>query len=534
MRQLSILISLFCIVSSVCAQEKPQIDDLDYLYFNGLNEKYLYPGTLHESEQSIYYTGHKDYSFYVIPITPGDTLYASAGVMQSTLLFLKSKYDPKVTKKLDCLGKPHSYLYKLKYRSIKEVIPQDAHYLYVCNTINGDNVLPAELRIGRHNILEPEHKKQKYLKSLKISSDTIELPKYKAVLTPGDQLQDGIVVNDYDLPIMVVCNNAEKTIVIGAEAHCDDGVKWVTSISNDGGATFVKRVNYLHDKDGKLLLNNNNQPTVVPITELLYDRMNDRLLSVTASFCYASDNHGETWYQLSYFGNIIKRPDKYTNTMYCPTTGIQLSNGILVAPMRFFRKENDKIVKSVNYVIYSNDYGITWKQSPTTPDDIICDEAIVVEYKKNQVMLNSRGGTEFWMERTNNGRRVFTSSISSKNCKSKWTVTGWQRETHSDGEIYDPICNASMIKLPQSIGKGALFVNPNMPGEYWPRKNQLLRYTSDYINWRNISLLTPYGDKVKGYTALASSPEALYFAYTDAEGRILFADLTSLLKKNLK
>lgn len=524
---------LLCASSCVLAQTNTTGDEMEDLYYNGLSAQYLYPGTLYESAHKIYYTGHKDYSFYIIPVTPGDTLMASAGVMKSTLLLLKSKYDPAESSNLEYAGSQDESIIKLNYSSVSRVIPYDAHYLYVCNTVNNDNVLPTELIIGGHNILEPKTKELSFKLSQRIITSGEDRLSYRAALSPETASKIlGEEIDHFDAPIMVVCDNDERTIIIGAETYCKSGVKWMTAISNDGGKSFMPHINYLRDRDGNIKTDKEGEYIVVPITELLYDRIHDRLLSLTASYCYASDDYGETWYQLSYFGNSIKRPAQYNHTMYSPTTGIQLANGVLVAPMRFYYKDeaNNRITQAVNYIVYSSDYGKTWKQTITTPADIISDECLVVEYKKNRVMINSRGGTEYWMEKTNHGRRVFVSDVKSRNCRSKWEIKEWKMESESDGTIYDPICNAAIISLPKSIGKGALFTNPNMPGEYWPRKNLTLKYTSNYKQWDNVSLLTPYAKKVRGYTALGASDEDIYFAYADNQGRILFTSILSLLK----
>lgn len=535
MKRLVLLFIMSCLGCRLSlANERPLNNELDYLYYHGLNELFLYSGTLQESELRIYYTGHKDYSFYVIPVTPGDTLRASAGVMQSTILLLKTKYDPMAPSGyLVCVDKPRDYLFKLKYSSITKVIPHDAHYMYVCNTINGDTVLPTELYIGRHNILEPKEKEIKYTASLQLKNQGARDLDYRVALSPTTVAEIiGEDVEFLDLPVMAVCSNEKQTIIIGVEAHCKSGVKWVTAISNDDGKTFTPMINYLRNQYGEIIRNIGGEPIIVPITELLYDKKNERILSLTASFCYASDDFGETWYQMAYFGNSIHRPEQFNHTMYCPTTGIQLSNGVLVAPMRFFQKDENsgKLVKSVNFIIYSKDYGKTWEQSPTTPEDIICDEALVVEYKKNQVMINARGGTEFWMEKTNNGRRVFVPVAKSSNRVNKWKIRSWKIEKVSDGQLYDPICNAAILRLPKEIKKGAVFTNPYIPGEYWPRKNLLLRYTKDYKHWDNLSLLTPYGERLRGYSALAASRDNVYFAYVNNEGQVLFCSIVDAIK----
>ena len=449
--------------------------------------------------------------------------------MKSTLLLLKSKYNPESSLQLECPKDADRYLFRLSYSSITCVIPPDAHYLYVCNTINNDVVLPTELVIGGHNILEPTIKEHTLKTSLRLQSKHEGKYGFKAVLSPNISKTIVGEVDYFDLPVMIVCSDHKQTIILGAEAHCKNGLKWVTAISKDGGDTFEIHVNYLHDKEGRIIKDKEGKAQIVPITELVYDRINDRVLSLTASYCYASDDHGESWYLLSYFGNNIKRPSSFNNTMYCPTTGIQLTNGVIVAPMRFYRKEENTITKAVNFVVYSKDYGKTWIQSPSTEDDVISDEALVVEYKKNRVMINSRGGTEYWMDKTNNGRRVFVATVGSKNCKMGWFIKGWKLEPESDGKLYDPICNASILKLPKTIKKGVIFANPYMPDEYWPRKNILLRYSKNCVQWKNVSLLTPFGERIRGYCALAASEHDVYFAYPDSKGVIMFGKITDTL-----
>ena len=259
-------------------------DALDSLYYNGLKEGYLYNGVLHDQNFNIFYTEHNDYFFYVIPVVPGDTLFVSSGGLQSTLLFLKSKYIPSPNGYIDYIDNPGQRLTKLKNTSATIIIPAEANFLYISNTINGDKVLPTELVINGHNILDPEKNKQATYSDLNISHDLIDKLVYKDVLSPSNVFgkENGILF--YDLPIICVCDNPEKTIVIGAEAHCGSKTKWVTAISHDRVKSFVTRFNYLTNEDGQIEYDNNNQPIIVPITELIYDRINDRLLSLRPPF----------------------------------------------------------------------------------------------------------------------------------------------------------------------------------------------------------------------------------------------------------
>lgn len=48
--------------------------------------------------------------------------------------------------------------------------------------------------------------------------------------------------------------------------------------------------------------------------------------------------------------------------------------------------------------------------SPPTPANVIANEMTIAEYEDNQIMVNTRGGTEISWSRYNPGRRVFISN----------------------------------------------------------------------------------------------------------------------------
>lgn len=321
----------------------------------------------------------------------------------------------------------------------------------------------------------------------------------------------------FRLPKMVVCSNGD--IVIGCEAkefaNRGRASFHALSISTDGGMTFkAKR-------------------SEVPVHELVYDAINDRILSYYGKTFYASDDHGNTWYDYKSVINT-RLPQGFDEVSMSPTSGIQLRNGILAIPLRAIKHDRDNngnkkvsIEKEVVFVLYSKDFGKNWYQSPWTDENIIADEVVIVEYADNQIMLNARGGTEFSWEKTNNGRRVFIPIIKSKSDIDKWEVKGWKREKRSDGQIYDPICHASIIKTKINGKTVALLCNPDMPGEYWPRKNLVIRASKDFKRWKKAVQLTPDGYPVLGYSALASYKDNIYFLYEDESKGIQFCNLNA-------
>ena len=219
-----------------------------------------------------------------------------------------------------------------------------------------------------------------------------------------------------------------------------------------------------------------------------------------------------------------------------PTTGIQLKNGILVVPLRFIRfKRNAKgektwqTEKTTDFLLYSKDYGESWQQSPMTERNLIADEVVVVEYMDNQVMMNARGGTEYFWNESNNGRRVFVPTKPSSPSIETWEIEGWKTEKKSDGVIYDPICHASLIKASVGNKNVGLFCNPDMlEGNYWPRERLCLRISYDFTHWKKLVQLTPNSYPVWGYSSMANYHENILFTYEDKEKGILFCNLGNI------
>lgn len=327
----------------------------------------------------------------------------------------------------------------------------------------------------------------------------------------------------FRLPVMVCCNNGD--IIIGSEAKNDkdEFQFYAISLSNNSGLSFTAK------------------RSEIAMAELVYDKINDRVFSYAINTFYASDDHGKTWYDYKSNLNIVK-PDYYDIYCMSPTTGIQLKNGILVVPLRFVRFKRDsngkkmgRIDKTTVFLLYSKDYGKTWQQTPMTPSDIIADEVAIVEYADNQVMLNARGGTEYFWEKSNNGRRVFVPQKQCKSPMSKWIIDGWKLEKKSDGKINDPICHASILNATIKNKTVGLFCNPDMPeGVYWPRTNMYLRVSRDFKHWQGVMSLTPKDYPLWGYSALASNNNRIYFAYEDKNRGILFCDLEFCKDKILK
>lgn len=500
------------------------------LYKYGLDSLSVFTGTYNQSYE-LFYRGHKDYTFLIVPITPSSTIDLVGNVNQTDLFFLKTDVLPVDVGKLDGVSSCKQNHYRVKSSERRITAPPDAHFMYLTKEIAGADRLPSELIINGHNIIHPESHKIAFLNRTGISDR--DLPNYIDAIAPymNEEFKD---ISYFQAPVMVVCDDDESTIVIGAEARTANGKCpfYACSISNDGGRTFNASVKYLTDGSGNYLRDKEGRKRPVPMTELLYDREVNRILSLTASYCYASDDMGETWYLLSDFSKQVDEPNGFTSRSYSPTSGIQLTNGILAAPMRFLKQNatENKILAEVSFVLYSKDHGKSWLRSSHTPVESMTDEVTIIEYAKNQIMLNARGGSEFWMDDTMAGRRVFIPLKKSKNNVSKWGITGWKAEKKSDGVLFDPICNAAILKTRIKGRSIALFCNPMTEGDSWPRRNLVLQMSNDFKHWKLICLLTPYGEKNQGYCALGTNGEEYYFAYEQYRGNIKFANITDIVK----
>ena len=447
---LCLLFTMVSILISTYAQ-RMYSSEVCRLYKYGLDSLTINFGTYKPSKYEVLYRDHNDYSFYLLPIAPASTITAVGNINTSELFFLKSnllinnKEDGHEALDVVQNCKNHHYSFKETVISIRA--PSDAYYLYLTREIAGANRLPVELVINGHNIIHPESHRLRFLKNNKIIDKP--LPEYIDAISPSmsEELSE---ISFFQAPVMVVCDDENSTIVIGAEAKTKDGKCpfYSCSISTDGGKSFNASVKYLTDGKGNYLMDKQGEKRPVPMTELLYDKEVNRILSLTSSYCYASDDMGKTWYLLSDFSGQVEIPEGFTSRSYSPTSGIQLKNGILAAPMRFIKSSSteNKILAEVNFVLYSKDHGKTWMRTPYTPLDIMADEVTIVEFANNQIMLNARGGFEFWMDDTLCGRRVFVPQKRSSSSISKWSISGWKVEKESDGVLFDPICNAAILK----------------------------------------------------------------------------------------
>lgn len=285
----------------------------------------------------------------------------------------------------------------------------------------------------------------------------------------------------------------------------------VIARSVNGGQTFEKR----HICKGTNM-------------SMIYDERHDRIFFLHGLNYSISTDDGQTWSDFKPMN--IKKPQGWEKFYTSPTIGIQLENGILAIPYILMNGSGKGISRNANAVVYSPDFGKTWKVTAVTPDTIIANETTIAEYAPNQIMINARGGTEVHWGSSNPGRRVFVPATPSKNDRKDWHINEWKLH-ESDKQMIEPICSASFIACQYGKHHFGLFCNPHTTGK--ERKNLMLQVSSDFTHWTKVGLLTPFNRVVYGYCSLNYQDGRLSFVFEDKECGILYADLTPFMDEIL-
>lgn len=304
--------------------------------------------------------------------------------------------------------------------------------------------------------------------------------------------------------ILVVCNSILEQK--GVKNH-----SVVIARSDNNGQTFNKR---------EICKGTN--------VSMIYDKQHDNIFFLHGLNYSVSTDDGRTW--SDFMPMNIEKPKGWEKFYVSPTIGIQLENGILATPYILMNGSEKKISKNANAVVYSADFGKTWKVTAVTPDTIIANETTIAEYAPNQIMINARGGTEVQWGSTNPGRRIFVPATPSKNDRNYWHVREWKLH-ESDKQLLEPICHASFIACQYGKHRFGLFCNPYTIGQ--ERKNLLLQVSYDFKHWTKVGLLSPFNRVVYGYCSLNYQNGQLSFVFEDKECGILYADLTPFMDEIL-
>lgn len=359
------------------------------------------------------------------------------------------------------------------------------------------------------------------------------------------------IYNSFAEPIMVTAPNG--VIMVGGVCGNGDAYQnTFNSFSTDKGKTWTHKWTGGH-------------------RYLTYDRVNNKLYSLTESLLYVSNDYGMTWelkksLQFSKSSdmtekyNSLREEEKeyfashseaqryaYSHSIISsPNPGVQLSNGVicfqkreLIKKYRASKDEEDNwivdssgyptlkdtsfantvdIIESVAFIVYSKDYGETWETSPHTPLGVMMDELTIAEAKPNQICINGRGGTESAWNPEKVYRHIFFQKTPVED-KESFSIDEWEAdyETRITNTIEDSIVNAGFAKIEGFTIPGAnkeiqpfwLFCNIYNPDGY-EKHSQLLRVSPDCHNWFKVKLLTSNEEIIGGYSSIASTSDGIY------------------------
>lgn len=151
-----------------------------------------------------------------------------------------------------------------------------------------------------------------------------------------------------------------------------------------------------------------------------------------------STDNGKTWSKPINITDQVKSPHWYI-TLQGPGRGITMKDGTLVFAFQYV----DTARMPNATIIYSKDHGATWKVG--APARVNTTEAQVVELADGELMLNmrdNRGGS----------RAVLTTKDMGQT---------WVEHSSSRSALREPVCQASLLKVPYKGGEVLLFSNPD-------------------------------------------------------------------------
>ena len=216
----------------------------------------------------------------------------------------------------------------------------------------------------------------------------------------------------YRIPAIV--KSKSNTLLAFAEArkarsNGDSGdIDLVVKRSSDNGKTWSKQITIWNDGQ-------NTCGNPVPIVDdrgrihllMTWNFQTDKWGAITNGtgedsrrpYYTYSDDDGITWAQPVEITSSVKK-EKWDWYATGPCHGIQIQKGIhkgrLVAPNYFTTRESGKVT-SYSHIIYSDDYGKTWKPGEPTPVGGV-GECSVAEIGEGTLMLNMRADEGFYLK----------------------------------------------------------------------------------------------------------------------------------------
>jgi sialidase-1 len=232
--------------------------------------------------------------------------------------------------------------------------------------------------------------------------------------------------------------------------------------STDGGKTWSKQ-QLVHEEGGDQKITIGNPCPVVdretgtiwlPLT-----RNNDAVLMMSSS------DDGLTWSTPRDITQWTKK-DNWTWYATGPGNGIQLTvgkhPGRLVIPCDHrVKDEKDKNLSTRSHVIYSDDHGKTWQIGGLLTAGT--NECAVVELESGELLINMRsyrGKKQRAISRSRDGGLTWS-------------------EVEDDPNLIEPICQGSLIQIPQNDPQGTTRLAFSNPADQKSRRNLTLRLSND-------------------------------------------------------
>ena len=301
--------------------------------------------------------------------------------------------------------------------------------------------------------------------------------------------QDGY--HTYRIPALIVSpKGALLAFCEGRKTSRQDhgDVDLVLKRSTDGGKTWSQQ-QLIHEDGGEAKITIGNPCPVVDAETgaiwLPLTRDNDRVLMLTSS------DDGVTWSKPLDITSSVKK-ENWTWYATGPGNGIQLTQGKhrgrLVIPCD--HRVNDvkeRNLSTRSHVIYSDDHGRTWQIGGLLTAGT--NECAVVELESGELLINMRsyrGKACRALSRSNDGGLTWS-------------------EVTDDPNLVEPICQASLIRLPLSDPKGTTRLAFSNPADPKSRKNLTLRLSNDGGNTWPVSKVLCAGSSI--YSSLAALPE---------------------------
>lgn len=278
--------------------------------------------------------------------------------------------------------------------------------------------------------------------------------------------------------------------------------------SLDGGKTWGPNVVIAAKKSGEPTSN------ATPIVDkdgtihLLYQR------DYAKAYYTFSKDDGQTWaapVDITYAFEAFKPEYDWKVLAPGPGHSIQLTNGRLLVPVWLSNpsklKPRRSHAPSCIATIYSDDLGKTWKRGEIIADNTADfknpSETMAIQLKDGSTMVNIRNVTE-------KRRRGLSYS--------KDGISNWSKPVFSE-ELFEPICMATIIRIPEKQGGGMLFINPDSRdiGKH-PRQNLTARISNDEGQSWPIKKVISSGPS--GYSDVAVADDGtVYCLYETNDGK---------------